>query len=505
MKLLGTQSFTAGIFSSTILNVLAKGLQFITTVLIAYFFGANGDTDLYYFIISISLLITTLINNLDNVAFIPEFIKRRETQNENEAFKFLNLYIYIYLFIGILIAILILLFKNSYFENIFNIDIAIVNKNIVYIRIACLLPLLMLVTNLFSSIANAYNYFSVPIIISLVNSLIVLLVTLFFHKSLGAMCGIIALITGYTINIVLLLYILVVKIKWDFNQAYFNLAPHLRTTILVSYFTTLPITLRNYMVTYLFNGIGGGVLTAVNWGQQMAGLPDVFITNQIINITSIKFAEHHVKNEQIKAYELLYKIMEYLFIILFACMAISLLYSHEIIKILLSRGSFNQEKATITAVVFALLSILPVINAFPLVAGRLFIAFQLLKKTTLITTISHIVIIILLYFAIKKYSYVGLGAASVIGYGIQTLLYIYITKKTFIGIDLNKIFNKLLWPVILLSVLSLALFIFHGKIVTNWAKYLSFLFGCLLFSVTILLLYKKAIFAYFRNNTQQRP
>lgn len=496
MRLLSSQSFSKGIVSSTVLNVFAKGIQFANTILIAFYFGANRDTDLYYFILAISLLIATLINSLDNIVFIPEFIKLRETRTEQQAFKFLNLYIYLYAILGLLIAVFVLLLSSSSMSVIFNINISA--KNLAYIKAAGVLPFLMLITNLFSAIANAYNYFTVPVIINLVNSVVVTLVTLFFHNSLGPMCGIVALLAGYSINIALLLYILLSKIKWTFKKASWSVTAHLRTSIGVSYLTLLPITLRNYMVSYLFSGFGGGVLTAVNWGQQMAALPDVFITNQIVNITSIKFSEFYAKQERQKAYELFYNITEYLFVILFACMAVSLIYSHEIITILLSRGSFNEEKAAITVTVFALLSVQPVINLFPIVAARLFVAFQLLKKTTIVTTISHIIITVLLFFSIKKYGYIGFGIASLAGYLFQTFLYLYITKKTFKGIDIKQIFYRILKPIAALTAALFILYFIHRQLIVTWEKYVSFFTGSIAFLYIAVRLYKSIILSYLK-------
>ncbi len=501
MKLLGKQSFSKGIVSSTVLNVFAKGFQFINTILIAYFFGANSTTDLYYFILSLSILISTLINNLDNVVFIPEFIKIKETQSEKSGFDFLNLYIFIYTIIGLVIGLVILFSKASLFALIFNVGNNEIVKNIYFIKTACLLPLLMLITNLFSSIANAYSYFSIPVIISLVNGLIVLSITIFFHKTFGALGGIIALVIGYSINISILVFILIKKIKWDFTSVFWGIKSHIKSTIFISYFTSFPLMLRNYMVTYLFNGIGGGILTAISWGQQIAALPDIFITNQIVNIASIKFSEYSSKAQYPKAYDLLYKIIEYLFIILFVCMFISIIYSNEIVKILLSRGSFSKEKANITSVIFALLSAVPVVSVFSIIIGRLFIAFQMLNKTTVITTFSHIIIMGLLYFAIKNYGYIGFGIASIIGYCIPTILFIYISPKNFEGLNLSIVFKKILIPIIFISILAFILFIIHRQITNDLHKYLSFIAGSSILIFAALLFYKKTIAEIFKTNS----
>ena len=499
MKFLKKQSFKEGIFSSTLLNIFAKGLQFLNTILIAYYFGASAGTDLYYFTIAIVLLISSLINNLDVVALIPEFIRLKENSGEKKAFGFLNLYIFLYAIIGLLILIVSFLSNNNALASFFNVSQQTIIDNALYIKLASILPLLMLITNLFSAISNAYNYFAVPVLINLINSVIVFLVILIFHYAMGPMAGIVAMLVGYSINIAILLYILLVKINWQFGAVHISLTKELRTTILVSYFTTIPITLRNYMTAYLFNGLGNGVLTAVNWGQQLAGLPDVFITTQVLNITSIKFSEYYAKQKIKDAYQLFYSIAGYLFIILFITAAISIIYASQIITLLMSRGSFDKDKAAITIVIFALLSALPFINLLPMLTGRLFIAFQLLKKTTFITTVSHIIITVILYVGIKYYGYWGFGVGSIIGYFIQSLLYVYITNKNFEGIRLIAIMYKIIKPILVFFTISVLLYFINTYLVSIQLSILSLLVGLFAYGAMLIKIYYVEILSTISN------
>ncbi|MBK7882973.1 MAG: hypothetical protein IPJ81_03525 [Chitinophagaceae bacterium] len=48
MKLLKAESYKKGLILSTGLNILAKGIGFINTLIIVYFFGSNSTTDIYF-------------------------------------------------------------------------------------------------------------------------------------------------------------------------------------------------------------------------------------------------------------------------------------------------------------------------------------------------------------------------------------------------------------------------------------------------------------------------
>ena len=129
------ESYKKGMMYSTGLNIIARGIGFVNTLIIAYYFGANASTDIYFMVLSVALIISSVINGNDYLILIPEAMKLRERESDMSSQKFLNFFLYAYACIGILLAILIIgspLFFYSLFSK-FDKNILIDNSKILYV------------------------------------------------------------------------------------------------------------------------------------------------------------------------------------------------------------------------------------------------------------------------------------------------------------------------------------------------------------------------------------
>ncbi|MBK6634358.1 MAG: hypothetical protein IPG38_08605 [Chitinophagaceae bacterium] len=87
--MLKTESYKKGVVVSTMLNILVKGIGFINTLIIAFYFGANAGTDIYFFVLSITVLVTTgMLNGIDSIILIPQAMKLREREGEEKSRNF---------------------------------------------------------------------------------------------------------------------------------------------------------------------------------------------------------------------------------------------------------------------------------------------------------------------------------------------------------------------------------------------------------------------------------
>jgi putative peptidoglycan lipid II flippase len=116
--MLRSESYKKGLFLSTGFNIIARGVGFVNTLILAYYFGANASTDIYFLVLSVAMIITGIINGVDYYILIPEAMKLRERESEDSSRKFLNFFICLYACIGLLIASLVIVspvFKIRFF------------------------------------------------------------------------------------------------------------------------------------------------------------------------------------------------------------------------------------------------------------------------------------------------------------------------------------------------------------------------------------------------------
>ena len=76
--MLKTESYKKGVVISTLLNIVAKGITFLNTLIITFFFGAQFQTDIYFYIIAVVSLLCSMINGIDLLVLIPESMRIKE-------------------------------------------------------------------------------------------------------------------------------------------------------------------------------------------------------------------------------------------------------------------------------------------------------------------------------------------------------------------------------------------------------------------------------------------
>jgi len=86
-----TESYRKGIIYSVFFNFIARGIAFLNALAIAFYFGNNNTTDLYFYILSFVTIVTGFINGMDTFVLIPESMRLRHQESETASMQFLKL------------------------------------------------------------------------------------------------------------------------------------------------------------------------------------------------------------------------------------------------------------------------------------------------------------------------------------------------------------------------------------------------------------------------------
>ena len=162
--MLKSESYKKGLYFSTVLNVIAKGIAFINTLLVAFYFGSNTSTDIYFYVLSVATLITSTINGIDYLVLIPESMQLREKSSEKNSQHFLNFFIWLYGFIGLLLSLAIVISPVLFFTLFSKFDSSQLQHNNSILYIGSIIIVFQLLNNLMSAILVSYKYFTIPII-----------------------------------------------------------------------------------------------------------------------------------------------------------------------------------------------------------------------------------------------------------------------------------------------------------------------------------------------------
>ena len=460
--MLKSESYKKGIVISTLLNVFAKGIGFLNTLIIAFYFGANTGTDIYFYILAVAALVTSTINGIDYLVLIPQSMKLREQENENASQKFINFFIYTYMIIGFVLAFVGTIAPVFLYTLFSKYDVALLKNNYSLLYVGSLIIMFQLINNLLSAVLTSYKFFTTSIISGLVNSIFSILFTFVFHNKLGIFGTMLGIALGYFFNFLILIWVLKKYQKWNFAAVKFMRDKLVWRNIGLMQVNILPVWIRNYFTIYFLTGMGVGVITSLNLAQMLSSLPEIFILTQVASIVGIKFSELAAKKNLIETNQLLIQILKTLFIIIIPIALVMAIANKEIIQLAFQRGNFQQNSTTITAFCFFYFALLLPSKIFDVLFSRLFTSFQLYGISTLFAVIAHTIITAVLYILTVNFQLKGYFITLLIGYYIiMPITFLAIIKYKMQAIKINlMIKDTLILLIVGVGVYFLASYLF---------------------------------------------
>jgi len=480
---LSPETYRKGIYSSSIWNIIAKAAVFLNTILIVFYFGSDVHTDVYYYIISFSLLLPSIINGIDPFVLIPEGVRLREQNGEHQSREFFNFFIWVYAAIGFLFILIVSFETIPFFKLVSSFDETVITGNEILFKCLPFLCFFQLVNGLLTSIIITYKFFTVSILISLVNSLLVSLLTVFFHASFGISIVLYVLIAGNILSFLMLVHIYITKLQWNFFSVS-GIGKKVWGNIGWMQLNLIPIMLKNFCIIFLLSEYANGMITNLNIAQQIVAIPVVLISAQLFTVLGLKLAELTAKNEKKEINLLINSIGGMLLFIMVPIAVYILFFSHEIIEVLVQRGNFkgsSVETASICLMYLALVQPAAVIESL---IGRLFSAAQIYGFNTIIATITHTISLLIFYFCIQRWGLTGYLLATNIGSNIlNMLMFNYLMKIKLPYIDRSAFFGKYFRILVINTFAGLLLYFFKPYIDFN--PYFSLIAGGIFLMITI--------------------
>ncbi|WP_106828381.1 lipid II flippase MurJ [Parabacteroides pacaensis] len=424
-----TESYKKGILFSSGFNVVAKGLAFLQQLLIAYYFGAQDKTDIFFFTYNIILFSSSFFMNFTSSILIPENMRLRIQVGETVSMKFMNFFIWGYGIIGILVYGIFSIHPVYFFHLISSFDKIQIENSINIIRWCLPIFTLNFVTYILTDLLVSYKYFTMPMMANTINYTLGLLFIYFFHSQVGVSSVAQGLLIGYIINVIFLLYILRKKIKWNFFI--FDIY-HLKSISQNSFFSQVGYCvylLALYIPQYIFSGFPPGVLSAINYAQKTVDIPAAFLVNQVVNVSGIKFNELCSLKESNKLQALYWKVFLFTVSVFLLLSLFLSSFSETIISILFKGGTLKHGIFDITVNMTKLLALyIPYALMYALFI-KLFYAFQKVKYIFYVQAVTQILSIGVLFLLINKIGVSAYPFSRILPYMIVVNIFMVLIKK----------------------------------------------------------------------------
>lgn len=486
--LLKTESYKRGIVSSTFFNILNKSLVFINSLIVAFYFGTQLKTDIYFYAYNTIVILSAFITSLNSSVLIPESMRIRVEEGERQSMHFLNFFLYGSGLITLLICLFLIADPVKAFHLASSFDLKALEQYRKILLLAAPLILLMPLVNLLTDILTSYKYFTIPMLAGIVNGLFAISFIILFHRSLDIVSILAGLLVSYTINLLLLILLMRKRIRWNFSFKWVRIERRIWRNIGFAQLGNISTSVSSYLPLYLLSGFTAGVITSLNYAQQVASIPTTLITNQFSAIAGIKFNELTAKKDPGGLNRYFLDVSNFLIFILVPITCISFLYSDEIFSILYHRGAFGADSVNNSAHFFRYLIILLPMLAVNTLVARLFMASYLIKQAFWYQITLNTVLIVFIYIGIRAIGIEGYFISLVSVYVLSTVLQTYMLKRFLSYIDYHVMLKKFLAVLVINLALLWVTSRFSLLLFAHTNHYTAILVGCCIYFLPLVLL-----------------
>lgn len=438
-KLIRTESYSKGMLLSVLFNGISKGILFLLTIIIARYFGSDIKTDIYFYVFATMILFSGFINNIDTAVLIPESMRLRQQEGNETANAFLNYFLAIYFFIGILFTVGMYFWGGSLFGLLSKFSEADINTYHEYFWLGSFFFIFHVLTNYLNSILTSLKYFSLPMIISSIKSCIVIVCIFLLKARYDVLSVILGGLISYAINLLIQLYVLYAIAGWKFRFKNHAIRRPTWGNVIYSQLGQITTVASSMLPLYLLSGFGSGVISLMNYGKNVADIPNTLITAQLANVSGIKLNEEMARRDMAGMNATFLHASKLLILILVPLGFFMFVFAEPLTALFYQRGNFTSEEVIGAARFMQLLSVTIFSIGINAMVTRVFIATQAIKQAFVYQIVLNVLLIAAIWLFTNIYGQYGYPYAIIMVNCINFIGMYLICKKYFKVIEYGKL------------------------------------------------------------------
>jgi putative peptidoglycan lipid II flippase len=495
LRLINEESYKRGTALSVLFNIISKGILFLLTIIIARYFGSNIKTDIYFFVFASMILMSGFINSIDTAVLIPESMRIRENEGNEKAEAFLNFFLVVYLLIGIAFLVMMYFFGPAFFGMISKFSKADILTYRNYFWIGSFFFIFHVLTNYINTIITSLKYFSIPMIISSLKSCIAIAGIFLLKADYDVLSVFLGGLIAYAFNLVILLVVIKKMLNWKFHISRAGITKQTRGNIFYAELGQIATVASSMFPLYLLSGFGSGIISVMNYGKNIADIPNTLVTAQFSNVSGIKLNEEVARQDHESMNETFVKTSKLLVFILIPMGFYLFVFAAPIVELFYHRQNFTTEAVTQSAVFLQLLAVSIFCIAVNTMVTRVFIALQAIRQAFFYQVILNVLLIAAIWICTNRYGAYGYPYGIIIVNVINYLAMYFICKKIAPAINYKTVLTYTVVIILINGVIAAGLY---------WAAdylgagiWLNIILGFLLYLIILLILNKR-----FKLNTE---
>lgn len=354
----GKQVFR-GTITIVLVGILAKVTSFIAEAILAAYLGTTYQSDAYYMVSSIQLVIYPMLSVGIWKVFLPIY-KEKLTQGDgddaasltNEVITFFSIISFVAVGLLVLLARPVVSIIAPGFEG----DTRVLCIKLV--RIAAPMYFFIIAAAIYASILQANNKFLGSQIREVASHIPTIFAALFFYKRFGIESMAIALVLGGAVRLAVELPFVDwgYRFKPDFHFKSYEFALMLKR--LPSALISEGVTQLNTLIDKaMASTLPTGTVSALNYGHKLMNVFSGLLSSAIATALYPQMIELIALKREKELSKLVVKIVNIFCVLMVPITIACILFRTELVASVFQRGSFTEESTAVTSGVFALYSL----------------------------------------------------------------------------------------------------------------------------------------------------
>jgi peptidoglycan biosynthesis protein MviN/MurJ (putative lipid II flippase) len=233
------------------------------------------------------------------------------------------------------------------------------------------------------------------------------------------------------------------------------------------------------------SGFGAGIITSLNYAQQISDAPNKFAIQQFSVVSGIKFNELHASsNSKNELNSTFIRVSDFLLFFMFPISSFLFFFTDSIVELIFGYTKVNPENLHNIALLLIYLGLLSPFVVINTMISRLFMAAHKIKESYWYQVAMNALFIPMLFLFVHQLGIVGYPVAILIFHCINVIAIFFLSKMFFKFLNYKKILEK--FCVLLLLNLFIGTVTFYSlSFIPNIEK---IVLGLLLYAALLLLL-----------------
>lgn len=472
-----------------ILVCLGKILGFIKQSVIAWAFGANKSTDVFFAADGFTSTILLVLSNSIAPAVLTSYLLVKNRKGKHDADKLINSSLSFFFVVSLVLVLFSCVFANQ-ITNVIGLSYSTEQKQLLsrYVRELSIGILFSSAVGVFQGCLNAENKFAPGRLASLFYSVFSIIAILSLRKVVGVQSLIIGFLTGYFLHgVLMLLYsrkIVSISVESPLGNADFKQMLRKFFPLMIS----LSIVDFGHLIDRIVaSSLAGGSVSALNYGQVVSSdLVNAVIITTVGTVLLSSFTDRITKGESTES--VVGEIRNVLCTVSFLIVIVSALFlveSEDFVEMLLQRGNFDNSNTITVSGVAIMYAVGFVFMSTREVLIKAHYAYQDMKAPVINSAVGVLLNLVLSILLSRRMGVSGIALATSISLSVISALSI-ITLKKHIGV---VVIDKTLLIDIVKVLISACFSVMLGLLIRNSVSSIHHLIRMVVVGLTMCFVY----------------